>query len=631
MKVLVFNAGSDSLKFAMFEAGQARTEPLLKGEYRGFGAAGCTLCLTHPVARQSLGEGMGANSVEEVLPLLPPLLESLSCPMPDAVGHRVVHGGDKFTAPALIDEQVIAAIEAAISLAPLHNPVNLAVIRMARHLWPTVPQVAVFDTAFHQTMPDYAHTYAVPSEWRAMGVRRYGFHGTSHKYVALRTAESLGRPLQSLRIISCHLGNGASLCAIARGLSLDTSMGMTPLEGLVMGSRAGDVDPGVFSYLSRTLGLDATQVEQALNRDSGLKALAGTHDMRAIEEMAVAGDQSAQLAIEVYSYRVRKYVGAYAAVMGGLDALVFTGGIGENSATLRRRICEGLGFLGLRLDERGNLNLGQAAASTNSGDGKGIQSASFGPEGDAVVPIQALDSSVAVLVLRTAEQFMIAQETWQTLKAAEHPGVTKARIPVAVSARHVHLSQEAVEALFGKGHSLTLEKTLSQPEGWAARETVELIGPRGSFPRVRVLGPTRAATQIEVSRTDTFTLGLDVPVRASGDLHDTPVVKLRGPAGEIETTGLIIAARHIHMHPEDAEGLGLKDGDYVDITLGSGERAVSFANTLIRVKSTYVTEMHIDTDEANAAGIGRSALGELAKMPLEEQADIVSRKRQRLE
>ncbi|MDY6984060.1 MAG: acetate/propionate family kinase, partial [Pseudomonadota bacterium] len=519
----------------------------------------------------------------------------------DAIGHRVVHGGARFTASTLIDDSVLNDIRACVPLAPLHNPPAIAAIEHARQLWPHLPQVAVFDTAFHHTIPDYAATYAVPHEWRELGLRRYGFHGTSHHYVALRAAEALGRPFTELKLVSCHLGNGASVCAIGHGMSLDTSMGMTPLEGLVMGTRAGDVDPGLFTFLARECGLDAAAVERRLLHDSGLKALAGTQDMRDIEARAATGDPDAQLALRLYAYRVRKYIGAYAASLGGFDALIFTGGIGEHSADMRRRICAGFDFLGLRIDE--DRNRAVSLRGTEA------------PE------IQAIDSRVRVLVTQTQEQYMIAREVQHLLREgarAEHAApatpdekaTEHVRIPVAVSARHTHLSRDALDALFGKGHELTLERTLGQSEGWAARETVEVIGPAGHFPRVRVLGPLRAKTQIEVSRTDTFTLGVDAPLRDSGHLDGTPTVTLRGPAGEFVTDGLIVAARHIHMSPGDARKLGLHDGDYVDMKV-DGERPVSFAHTLIRIKEGFTTEMHIDTDEANAAGIRYRSDGEL--------------------
>ncbi|MDR0780353.1 MAG: acetate/propionate family kinase [Pseudomonadales bacterium] len=604
MRVLVFNLGSSSLKFGIFDSALADNR-IFKGEFADFQGEGCTL--RYRVGGEHAGEYTrreAAMDLPGAIARVPAVLAEFGYAAFGALGHRVVHGGEWFQGATRIDAEVIARIEQCATLAPLHNPLALLGIRAAMALWPTLPQVAVFDTAFHHSIPDYAHTYAVPTLWRERGLRRYGFHGTSHHYVALRVAEALQRPLAELRLISCHLGNGASVCAISHGRSLDTSMGMTPMEGLVMGTRAGDVDPGIFAFLAREFGLDAAAVEQQLNGASGLYALTGTADLRHIEQRATSGEAQAQLALQLYAYRVRKYIGAYAAAMGGLDAVAFTGGIGENSADMRRRICERLEFLGLYLD--GDRN--RAPVLDNF----------------AAPAIHALDSRVRVLVTQTNEQYMIAREVGLLLEPLllepqllepQSPQPNAVQIPVATSARHVHLSQNAVEALFGAGHHLTLERHLSQIEGWAAVETVELIGPKNSFSKVRVLGPVRPQTQIEISHTDTFTLGIDAPLRDSGVLDNTPLIRLRGPAGEITTPGLIVAARHIHLNTSDAERFGLCDGDRVDVKLAQGERAVSFANTLVRVKDTYVSEMHIDTDEANAAGLAQRTWGELLLPP----------------
>ena len=591
MIILVINAGSSSLKFGLFDLEKADSR-IFKAEFSGFSAEGCHL--RYRLGGESSDEQTATHTVAslgEAVLQIPAVLQAFSLERFDAIGHRVVHGGARFTGPTLIDDDVVAAIEQCSTLAPLHNPVALAAIRHCRQLWPHTPQVAVFDTAFHQTIPDYAHTYAIPEKWRHLGVRRYGFHGTSHHYVALRAAEALRKPLGSLRLISCHLGNGASICAINHGHSVDTSMGMTPLEGLVMGSRSGDVDPGLFSFLGSECGLDAQAIEKTLNDSSGLQGLCGSNDLPAIEQRAMEGDTSAQLALRVYAYRVRKYIGAYAAAMGGLDAVIFTGGIGENASSMRRRCCERLEFLGLLLDDDNN----RAAA----------------PQDFGVINVSAADSRVQVLVTRTNEQFMIARETAQLLQQpAANPQI---RIPVAVSARHVHLSQPDVDALFGAGYQLQPERRLTQKDTWAAKETLAVIGPKGLLSPVRILGPTRSATQIEVSRTDCFTLGLDAPLRHSGHLQDTPTVTLRGPKGEIRSNGLIVAARHIHMSPADAANLQLRDGDLVDMKVGSDDRAVDFTHTLIRVQDGFVTEMHIDTDEANAAGIAHCTTGELVR------------------
>lgn len=592
MRVLVINAGSASLKFGLHEPTR-QPSVVMAGEFSAFSPRGCSLRLagTGSAAMPQTSSRHAATSIADALATLPALLERGGHGEFTVIGHRVVHGGSRFQRATLIDAAVEREIAACIPLAPLHNPLALAAIALCRNLWPQVPQVAVFDTAFHQTMPDEAYTYAVPPAWRARGLRRYGFHGSSHQYVARQAAVVLARPLAELRLLSCHLGSGASVCAIRHGQSVDTSMGMTPLEGLVMATRSGDVDPGLFGYLARELQLDAESVERTLSERSGLLALAGTSDFAVLEQRALQGDADALLAIRVYAYRVRKYLGAYTAALGGVDAVIFTGGIGEHSALLRQRSCEMLEFMGLRLDDERNRSLV--------------------PGDQAVSAIHAADSRVQVLVVRCDEQWMIAQEVYALLRQPLRESNAAVSIPVAVSARHVHLSAAAVEVLFGTGYQLQVERRLTQPEGWAAVETVQVCGPKGSLDQVRVLGPTRSATQIEVARSDTFTLGLEAPLRASGQLQGTPQVTLIGPAGRLLSDGLIVAARHIHMSPGDAAELGLKDGQYVDVHVDSGERALTFNHTLVRVKDSYVTEMHIDTDEANAAGIRYHAEGEL--------------------
>ena len=367
MRILVFNAGSSSVKFGVFEGGEH-------------------------VFKHSLD---GLEHVEPALEKVPGLLKENGYEDFDGIGHRIAHGGEAFLEARLIDGQVISAIEGCVPLAPLHNPPNLAGIRIAQNIWPETPQVAVFDTAFHQSMPQKAVIYAVPQDWRDLGLRRYGFHGTSHKYVMQRVAEELGQAPEDLRIISCHLGNGASVCAIDRGVSVDTSMGMTALEGLVMGTRSGDVDPVLFAFLHRTRGLTADQIEKRLYSDSGLKALAGTNDMRVIDEQAAEGDGKAALALDIYAYRARKYIGAYAAAMGGVDVLAFTGGIGEHSAAMRARICTGFDFMDLHFDEQKNADLKLA--------------------GYEAPQIQTDASQVKVIVTQTREQWMIARETEHVL------------------------------------------------------------------------------------------------------------------------------------------------------------------------------------------------------------------------
>ena len=362
MRVLVINAGSSSVKLGVFDNGDHLFDRTLDG----------------------------SDDIKSLLSKAPSILKENSYENFDAIGHRIAHGGESFRDACIIDDAVIRAIEACVPLAPLHNPPNLAGICLAQKQWPGIPQVAVFDTAFHQTMPDHAVIYAVPQDWRDRGVRHYGFHGTSHKYIMRRVAEELKMPPESLRIISCHLGNGASVCAIDQGRSVDTSMGMTALGGPVMGTRSGDVDPGLCAYLHRTMGLTPDEVEHRLYHDSGLKALAGTNDMRDIGERAAQGNKAAQLALDVFSYSIRRYIGAYAAVMNGADVLAFTGGIGEHSAVIRERICAGLEFMGLHFDEKKNADVKLTEYEA--------------PQ------IQKDNSKVKVIVTQTREQWMIAQD-----------------------------------------------------------------------------------------------------------------------------------------------------------------------------------------------------------------------------
>jgi len=274
---------------------------------------------------------------------------------PDAFAHRIVHGGDRFVRPTKVDDTVLAEIEQLSHLAPLHNPPALAAIRQARQAYPRTPHIAIFDTAFHATLPVHAREYALPLALRQrFGIRRYGFHGISHAHVMESVAAHYGVGSDTLRIISCHLGNGASAAAIEHGRSVDTSMGMTPLEGLVMGTRAGDLDPGVLLHLLHSGAVDARQLDTSLNKSSGMEGLTGTHDMREIERRAADGDERCRAASAIYAHRVRKYIGAYAAVMGGVDAIAFTGGVGENSAAIRRACLERLEFLGAELDDSRN-------------------------------------------------------------------------------------------------------------------------------------------------------------------------------------------------------------------------------------------------------------------------------------
>jgi acetate kinase len=316
-----------------------------------------------------------------------------------AIGHRVVHGGEQFTQPTLISVEVIESIRELIPLAPLHNPANLLGIEACHQAFPEVPQVAVFDTAFHQTMPPMAYRYAVPDEWYSRHqVRRYGFHGSSHRYVADQAARFVGRPLERLNLITLHLGNGASAAAIANGRCVDTSMGFTPLEGLVMGTRCGDLDAAIPLHMQQVVGKSAERIDHVLNHESGLKALAGTNDMREILERQASGNPAAALALELYAYRIKKYIGAYFAALGSVDALIFTGGVGENAAPIRQLASQGLERLGIVLDPKANL-----AFRGTVGD--------IGQEG----------APTRLLVVRTDEELQIAREALATVRGS-NPG-----------------------------------------------------------------------------------------------------------------------------------------------------------------------------------------------------------------
>jgi acetate kinase len=512
------------------------------------------------------------------------------------VAHRVVHGGEKFTEGTLITDQVLAEIEALNPLAPLHNPVNVAGIREMRRLFPAVPHVAVFDTAFHHTLPSYAYLYGLPYElYEKKGVRRYGFHGTSHHYVSLRAAQFLKRRPNGLRLVSCHLGNGSSLCAVDHGRSVDTSMGFTPAEGLIMGTRCGDVDAGVLAFLERTEQLTATQSEEMLNKKSGLLGLSGeSSDMREVLKAANEGQPRALLALKAYCYRVRKYIGAYVAAMGGLDAVIFTGGIGQGSAEVRALALQGLDCMGIVLDAQSNR------------DARGF---------DEVCRVSTNDSKVAVLVVPTDEERMMAREALRAVSRSHIARVLEAQkqqpFLVEVSAHHIHLTQEHVEALFGKGYQLTKHADLSQPGQYACKEQLAIVGPKGRIERVRILGPTRKYTQIEIAMTEQFKLGVAPPIRESGDIADTPGCTLESPTGSVKVDrGVICALRHIHMTPEDALRYGVRDKSFVRVRI-AGDRELVFGDVLVRVDPNFSLAMHIDTDEANAANVKTGAQGHI--------------------
>lgn len=394
MLVLVINAGSSSIKFQLFNMENESCQ--VRGLVDRINSSEGNLSYTganHKQFEKPLGavdyyqalEHIAASLTDPAAGVLRDIAEV------KAVGHRVVHGGEEFVASTLITDEVERAIERCAELAPLHNPPNLMGIRASRRLLPHIPQVAVFDTAFHQTLPEHAFCYAIPYElYRQLGVRRYGFHGTSFRYVCGRVAGLMGRPLTSLNLIACHLGNGCSIAAVQGGKCIDTSMGLTPLEGLVMGTRAGDIDPALPAFLTEKLRISLSEAMDLLNRRSGLLGLSGlSSDVRDLERAMQQGHHRARLALKVYGYRVRKYIGAYAAALGGVDAVVFTGGVGENSAVVRSEACAGLEFLSVMLDPQRNR------------------------QGKPERFIHADGSRVQVWVVPTNEELMIARDTAQ--------------------------------------------------------------------------------------------------------------------------------------------------------------------------------------------------------------------------
>ena len=394
-QVLVVNAGSSSLKYSLVdgETGEAAASGLVErigeaaGALRHESPAG-----THERQREFASSADALQAALDAFEEHGPALERDALA---AVGHRVVHGGSLFSRPTLVDDDVLAAVADLVPLAPLHNAANLEGLRVARELFPDVPQVAVFDTAFHQTMPPHAYTYAVPRSWREEHqIRRYGFHGTSYAFVTRAAAELLGRPVGETNLVVLHLGNGASATAVRGGRSVDTSMGLTPLEGLVMGTRSGDLDPAVHAHLNRQLGWSLADIDTALNRESGLRGVAGVNDFREVVARREAGDANAVLAFDVYAYRIRKYVGAYYAVLGEVDAVVFTGGVGENAAAVRSTALAGLTRLGVEVDEARN-------------DAPGDRARAVSPDG----------AEVAVLVVPTNEEWEIASQTLQVVDA----------------------------------------------------------------------------------------------------------------------------------------------------------------------------------------------------------------------
>ena len=394
MNVLVINAGSSSLKYQLLNP--ASGELLAKGLCERIGIDGRFTYKPQLPGKEAIKEASvsmptHSEAIQTVLNALVDEKNGVIGSMKeiDAVGHRVVHGGEKFAKSVVITDEVMQAIEECNPLAPLHNPANIIGIKACQELMPGVPMVAVFDTAFHQTMPPVAYTYAIPYEYYEKDkVRRYGFHGTSHKYVSQRAADMLGKPAEQLKLISCHLGNGSSVTAIDGGKSVDTSMGFTPLAGLPLGTRSGDIDAGILEYLMNKYGMDITEMLTVLNKKSGVQGVSGvSSDFRDLEEAFEKGNERAGLAVDMFNYGVKKLIGAYAAAMGGVDAIIFTAGVGENSASQRMAIASGLEFMGVKMDEDANKVRGEERV------------------------ISAPDSKVTVLLIPTNEELMIAMDT----------------------------------------------------------------------------------------------------------------------------------------------------------------------------------------------------------------------------
>ena len=398
MKILVLNCGSSSIKYALYNMDDKSVMTSGGAERVGLDEAFVKVKMPDGTKKKVMHDiPEHTEGVKFIFSLLtdPEIGVIKSLDEIDAVGHRMVHGGEKFNKSVVLTDEVLKTFEACIDLAPLHNPANLKGVQAVSELMPGLPQVGVFDTAFHQTMPAHSYLYAIPYElYEKYGVRRYGFHGTSHRYVSQRVCEFLGVDYNTKRIITCHIGNGGSVAAVENGKCVDTSMGLTPLEGLMMGTRSGDIDGGAITFLEKKLGLDADGMSNLLNKKSGVLGITGiSSDMREIDDAVAAGNERAKLALDMYNYRIKKYVGAYAAAMGGCDIIVFTAGVGENQSEMREAVCENMEYMGVKIDKEKN---------------KGIRGV------EAV--ISTPDSKVTVCVIPTDEELMIATDTMNLLK-----------------------------------------------------------------------------------------------------------------------------------------------------------------------------------------------------------------------
>lgn len=397
MKILVLNCGSSSIKYALYNMDDKSVMTSGGAERVGLDGAFVKVKLANGEKKQIMHDiPEHTEGVKFIFSLLtdPEIGVIKDLKEIDAVGHRMVHGGEKFNKSVVLTDEVLKAFEECSDLAPLHNPANLKGVNAVKELMPGLPQVGVFDTAFHQTMPEHAYMYAIPYElYEKYGIRRYGFHGTSHRYVSKRACEFLGVNYEDQHIITCHIGNGGSVAAVKHGKCIDTSMGLTPLEGVMMGTRSGDIDGGAVAFIQKKLGLDADGISNLLNKKSGVQGITGiSSDMREIDAAAEKGDKKAVLALDMYNYRIKKYVGAYAAAMGGADIIVFTAGVGENQASMRSEVCKGMEWMGIKLDEEKNAKV------------RGVE---------AIISTE--DSPVTVVVIPTDEELVIASDTMALL------------------------------------------------------------------------------------------------------------------------------------------------------------------------------------------------------------------------
>ena len=607
MLVLVINSGSSSLKYELFNLSNENS--LFSGTVTRIGMEEAEHSYTC-AGETSVSKISAPDHLAAIEKLLETLTSAQGSPLNDlsaigAVAHRIGHGGSECRSPVVIDEGVKEIIKKKTPIMPLHHPAMLKGIEACEQVLPGIPHVAIFDTAFHSAIPDEAAIYGLPYDYFARGIRKFGFHGNSHDFVAHKAAEYLETPLRRLNIVSCHLGNGASVCAIERGHSIDTSMGFSPLQGLLMGSRSGDIDPGIITYLMRNEGLDVNALDSILNTKSGLLGISSvSSDMRDVLAAAEEGNQRALLAVKAFCYRVKHYIGAYTAILGGTDVLIFTGGIGENAVNERVRCVQGLAKIGFAIDPLRNERC-------------------FVNAENPVCDISAPYSGTTILVIATNEELMMARQCakaidYKTAIKSDLYSKDKRPLRMSVSVRHVHLSRKDVDSLFGKEHQLTKKERLHLETDYAAEETVSLIGPRARIDNVRVIGPERSQTQVEISRTEEFKLGIDAPIRESGDLKGSPGITIEGPKGRITIPeGVICAMRHIHMSPEDAIIYGVRDRDIVMVKI-KGERELIFGDVLIRVAEGVKTEMHIDTDEANAAELPPVAEGYLVRIESRE-------------